>query len=187
MAYSWIKGIRGICFPSTCVLCESKGHNDLDLCLACADALPSIINACPRCVRPVASANIALCGACLSSTRRSPSAAMSSSRFHDSPAQVPGPTDVCSIAGSPIGAATAHEIDRVPNLHLARALAYMAYSYRAWSLHAISAGDWACPSIIVACGGSGIQSPRWTCRPRPGARTSGAPLPSRTDSARAAL
>jgi ComF family protein len=64
MSYQWLKDIRSFLYPPTCLLCESRGYNDLDLCRACADALPRLEHTCTCCARPLQSADVALCGAC---------------------------------------------------------------------------------------------------------------------------
>jgi predicted amidophosphoribosyltransferase len=64
MMHGWLENIRSFLYPPICLLCESKGHNDLDLCQACADALPRLEHACPRCALPVELSDVILCGAC---------------------------------------------------------------------------------------------------------------------------
>lgn len=51
--------------PSWCLLCDEPAASTLDLCVACARALPWIESACPRCAIPVAPDNHGVpCGAC---------------------------------------------------------------------------------------------------------------------------
>ncbi len=64
MAYRWIESLRSFVYPPTCLLCDSKGHKDLDLCQACADDLPRLEHSCGRCALPVEQPNVSLCGAC---------------------------------------------------------------------------------------------------------------------------
>ncbi len=64
MAYRWIEGLKSFIYPATCLLCDGKGHNDLDICRACADDLPVIGKCCARCALPVELPDVALCGAC---------------------------------------------------------------------------------------------------------------------------
>lgn len=64
MAYQWLHDLRSFLYPPTCVLCESPGHKDLDLCQACAEGMPHVENACARCALPVQSPGVTLCGAC---------------------------------------------------------------------------------------------------------------------------
>lgn len=64
MAYRWMTNLRAFVYPPTCVLCEARGHNDLDLCADCADELPCLRYTCARCALPVESPCVSLCGAC---------------------------------------------------------------------------------------------------------------------------
>jgi ComF family protein len=64
MAYRWIERIRSFAYPPVCLLCESAGHDNLDICRACADTLPGIDRGCARCALPVTLPNVTLCGAC---------------------------------------------------------------------------------------------------------------------------
>ncbi len=51
--------------PSSCLLCDEPAASTLDLCVACARALPWIESACPRCAIPVAPEDHGVpCGAC---------------------------------------------------------------------------------------------------------------------------
>ena len=51
-------------YPPTCLLCGDPGHDRLDLCRPCAESLPYIEAACPRCALPLAAETPQLCGAC---------------------------------------------------------------------------------------------------------------------------
>ncbi|MGH8501673.1 MAG: double zinc ribbon domain-containing protein [Gammaproteobacteria bacterium] len=64
MAYRWMRDLRAFAYPPTCVLCEARGHDDLDLCADCADELPRLGYTCARCALPVASPDVLVCGAC---------------------------------------------------------------------------------------------------------------------------
>lgn len=57
--------VRSLLFPPCCVLCGGPGHRGLDLCRACRAELPWLAQACLRCARPLAGAEL-VCGACLS-------------------------------------------------------------------------------------------------------------------------
>lgn len=50
-------------WPNRCLACEAPGLEGLDLCAACADALPWNRCACPRCALPLPAP--AVCGDCL--------------------------------------------------------------------------------------------------------------------------
>lgn len=50
-------------WPSRCLVCREPGLDGLDLCAACAAALPWNRCACPRCALPLATATV--CGDCL--------------------------------------------------------------------------------------------------------------------------
>jgi predicted amidophosphoribosyltransferase len=53
MAIQWLEDLRSFVYPPTCLLCEGRGNNDLDLCRACAYALPYLENACACCALPI--------------------------------------------------------------------------------------------------------------------------------------
>ncbi|WP_101927553.1 MULTISPECIES: ComF family protein [Luteimonas] len=59
----WRRWLRAMA-PSRCLICRERGANGLDLCLACAAALPWSGNACRRCAMPLPGDD-ACCGACL--------------------------------------------------------------------------------------------------------------------------
>lgn len=61
---NWPRIIQDWLYPPTCLLCGDPGHGGLDLCRACAEALPRIGSACPRCALPLAASVPLLCGAC---------------------------------------------------------------------------------------------------------------------------
>jgi ComF family protein len=64
MTQRWLGDLRSFLYPATCVLCESPGHHDLDLCRPCAQALPHLSTACLQCALPVVTPDASLCGAC---------------------------------------------------------------------------------------------------------------------------
>jgi len=64
MPSGWMRDLRAFVYPPTCVLCDARGHDDLDLCAACADELPRLGLACARCALPVTSPDVTVCGAC---------------------------------------------------------------------------------------------------------------------------
>lgn len=64
MDYRWMRDLRAFVYPPTCALCEAAGHDDLDLCAACAEELPRLGFTCARCALPVASPAVTLCGTC---------------------------------------------------------------------------------------------------------------------------
>jgi ComF family protein len=64
IANKWPRIIQDWLYPPTCLLCGDPGDGGLDLCRPCADALPYIAAACPRCAAPLASPVPRLCGAC---------------------------------------------------------------------------------------------------------------------------
>ena len=63
--YNWPGIIQNLLFPPTCLLCGDQGHEHLDLCQSCRNALPWLESACPRCGLPQASDTSQVCGACL--------------------------------------------------------------------------------------------------------------------------
>lgn len=60
----WPRIIQDWLYPPTCLLCGDPGDRSLDLCRPCADSLPRIGTACPRCALPLAASGLFLCGAC---------------------------------------------------------------------------------------------------------------------------
>lgn len=60
----WTGIIQEWLYPPTCLLCGDPGHGGLDLCRPCAEALPYIGVACPRCALPLAAPVPLICGAC---------------------------------------------------------------------------------------------------------------------------
>lgn len=62
-----LKTISRIILPSRCVLCQSPGHADLDLCQSCYQSLPFIQHACMQCALPLEGEvrTNSLCGRCL--------------------------------------------------------------------------------------------------------------------------
>ncbi|QNP39448.1 ComF family protein [Lysobacter solisilvae (ex Woo and Kim 2020)] len=63
----WLHWLRvdaaRLLWPSRCQVCTAPGLEGLDLCAACADALPWNHTACPRCALPLPAAET--CGDCL--------------------------------------------------------------------------------------------------------------------------
>ncbi len=64
MPSGWMHDLRAFVYPPTCVLCEARGHDDLDLCAACTDELPRLGLACARCAFPFTSSDVSVCGVC---------------------------------------------------------------------------------------------------------------------------
>lgn len=62
-------GLVHALWPARCLVCGESGHDRLDLCLACTDALPWNRNACLRCAMPLSHPAPA-CGGCLQTRRR---------------------------------------------------------------------------------------------------------------------
>lgn len=60
----WPRIIQDWLYPPTCLLCGDPGDGGLDLCRPCADSLPYVGIACPRCARPLSAPVPLLCGAC---------------------------------------------------------------------------------------------------------------------------
>ncbi len=62
-----LKSISRIILPSRCVLCQSPGHADLDICQSCYQSLPFIQHACVQCALPLEAETRtdSLCGYCL--------------------------------------------------------------------------------------------------------------------------
>ncbi|MGZ8243872.1 ComF family protein [Methylomagnum sp.] len=60
----WPRIIQDWLYPPTCLLCGDPGDRGRDLCKPCADSLPRIMTACPRCAVPLASIESQLCGPC---------------------------------------------------------------------------------------------------------------------------
>lgn len=60
----WPHIIQDWLYPPTCLLCGDPGSDGLDLCRPCANSLPYIETACPRCALPLAAPEPQLCGAC---------------------------------------------------------------------------------------------------------------------------
>jgi ComF family protein len=60
----WPRIIQDWLYPPTCLLCGDPGGPDQDLCGPCAESLPYIAVACPRCALPLAAPEPRLCGAC---------------------------------------------------------------------------------------------------------------------------
>ncbi|WP_348758999.1 ComF family protein [Candidatus Methylocalor cossyra] len=58
----WPNIIQDWLYPPTCLLCGDPGQRGRDLCRPCADALPYLRRACPRCALPHAEAGP--CAAC---------------------------------------------------------------------------------------------------------------------------
>ncbi|MDH5444365.1 MAG: ComF family protein [Gammaproteobacteria bacterium] len=52
-------------YPPTCVLCNTSGHSDLDICPACVDSLARINSPCPSCGMPLEASEHSHCGSCL--------------------------------------------------------------------------------------------------------------------------
>ncbi|MCP3867786.1 MAG: ComF family protein [Gammaproteobacteria bacterium] len=67
MIYNWLKFAQPLIYPSTCLLCGSRGHHDHDLCNGCLDELPRNLNPCPICALPlpVDAGRDTVCGSCL--------------------------------------------------------------------------------------------------------------------------
>ena len=64
IADKWPRIIQNWLYPPTCLLCGDPGEHGLDLCEACAAALPRNGIACPSCAAPLASPAAHLCGKC---------------------------------------------------------------------------------------------------------------------------
>ncbi len=65
MVNRWVKSIQFALFPPRCLCCGGPGDLPLDLCDACADALPRAPAACPVCALPLPAAALGLsCGRC---------------------------------------------------------------------------------------------------------------------------
>jgi ComF family protein len=64
IANKWPHIIQEWLYPPTCLLCGDPGSGGLDLCQPCADSLPYMAVACPRCALPLASPVPRLCGSC---------------------------------------------------------------------------------------------------------------------------
>lgn len=58
-----VRSVGALLLPWTCVVCGGAGAGS-DLCGDCADRLPALGSACPRCAQPLLSPT-ALCGRCL--------------------------------------------------------------------------------------------------------------------------
>jgi ComF family protein len=65
MINKWLKNVLSVCYPPTCVLCGSLGHEGLDLCQACYKDMPHNEHSCPQCANPLppSSSNL-ICGVC---------------------------------------------------------------------------------------------------------------------------
>jgi ComF family protein len=66
-ANKWPRIIQNRLYPPTCLLCGDPGEWERDLCGPCADSLPYIVTACPRCAAPLDSFAGQLCDQCLKS------------------------------------------------------------------------------------------------------------------------
>jgi ComF family protein len=64
MAIQWLEDSRSFVYPPTCLLCEGRARNDLDLCRACADASLYAENSCACCALPIKAPGMTPCGAC---------------------------------------------------------------------------------------------------------------------------
>lgn len=62
---SWLKSIQFILFPGTCVLCGTKGQDELDLCSNCLENLPFNSSTCRQCALPLPAGSTGLCGQCV--------------------------------------------------------------------------------------------------------------------------
>lgn len=49
VSLSWLSGCSFQLFPGRCILCQSRTHRALDLCLACEHDLPRVSKPCHRC------------------------------------------------------------------------------------------------------------------------------------------
>ena len=72
----WLRKAGRLVFTPRCLLCSESGAEGLDLCRACADALPWNDSACLRCALPLPTPGV--CGACL---QRSPPLAETRATF----------------------------------------------------------------------------------------------------------
>lgn len=65
MVYNWINKLQIQVYPAVCVLCGSKGEQNLDLCKPCQTHLPRNLNPCSCCAQPLPVRNSSqLCGQC---------------------------------------------------------------------------------------------------------------------------
>jgi ComF family protein len=64
MINNWPEIIQNWMFPPTCTLCGDPGAAGLDLCAACAAALPRLAATCPLCGLPLTATDIGACGIC---------------------------------------------------------------------------------------------------------------------------
>ena len=66
----WLRGVAGIVYPPTCLLCGAAGDAGLDLCAGCRADLPVIGPCCARCSLPLPPTVVTspdrptLCGGC---------------------------------------------------------------------------------------------------------------------------
>lgn len=56
--------IADILYPNVCLRCEQVGENGLNLCAQCDEGLIWNSYLCDRCVLPLPSGNLPVCGAC---------------------------------------------------------------------------------------------------------------------------
>lgn len=62
----WPRIIQQWLYAPTCLLCDTPGHDGMDLCPGCMDSLPYAIHACPRCAiaLPAEAPPTTPCGRC---------------------------------------------------------------------------------------------------------------------------
>lgn len=65
MVNGWLKNAQFVCYPPRCSLCGDAGHDKLDLCVGCCNALARIPQPCYQCGLPLSGAEAKVCGICL--------------------------------------------------------------------------------------------------------------------------
>lgn len=65
MVYKWLRTIRNLVYPPTCLLCDDPGEGDLDLCAGCRRDLPWNTNPCPACACPLPPGESGRCASCV--------------------------------------------------------------------------------------------------------------------------
>lgn len=61
----WLRRLRSLVLPPTCLLCGDAGWAGLDLCAGCSRDLPYLEGGCIRCALPLPSGSGLVCGRCL--------------------------------------------------------------------------------------------------------------------------
>jgi len=59
------KKIINLLLPNQCILCQSKTHRDMPLCIACENDLPWNLHPCQRCGKHMEAKNQLTCGQCI--------------------------------------------------------------------------------------------------------------------------